>query len=112
VFQLIQAVRYLNSFGIVHRDLKLENVMMSDTSDLATPIIVDFGLAKIIGPKQTANEPFGTLGYAAPEVLKKSPYSFSCDVWSIGCIAYALLSGSLPFDHDNQRETIRMTMED
>jgi serine/threonine protein kinase len=86
--------------------------MMSDTSDSARPIIVDFGLAKIIGPHQTANEPFGTLGYAAPEVLKKSPYSFSCDVWSIGCIAYALLSGSLPFDHDSQRETIRMTMED
>jgi serine/threonine protein kinase len=86
--------------------------MMSDTSDRARPIIVDFGLAKIIGPHQTATEPFGTLGYAAPEVLKKSPYSFSCDVWSIGCIAYALLSGSLPFDHDSQRETIRMTMED
>ena len=52
------------------------------------------------------------MGYAAPEVLKKSPYSFSCDVWSLGCIQYALLSGSLPFDHESQRETIRMTMED
>ena len=96
----------------MHRDLKLENIMMSDTSERARPIIVDFGLAKIIGPDQTATEPFGTLGYAAPEVLKKLPYLFSCDVWSLGCIAYALLSGSLPFDHDSQRETIRMTMED
>jgi serine/threonine protein kinase len=111
MFQLMQAVKYLNAFGIVHRDLKLENVMMSDATDRARPIIVDFGLAKIIGPNQTATEPFGTLGYAAPEVLKKSPYSFSCDVWSLGCIAYALLSGSLPFDHDSQKETIRMTME-
>lgn len=110
--QIIQAVRYLHEFGIVHRDLKLENIMMSDTSNLAKPKIVDFGLAKIIGPSETADEPFGTLGYVAPEVLKKKPYTFSCDVWSIGCILYALLSGSLPFDHESQRETIRMTLED
>jgi serine/threonine protein kinase len=55
----------------VHRDLKLENIMMRDASDKAEPVVVDFGLSKIIGPEQTANEPFGTLGYAAPEVLKK-----------------------------------------
>ena len=110
--QLIQAVRYLHDFGIVHRDLKLENIMMSDTSNTAKPKIVDFGLAKIIGPSETADEPFGTLGYVAPEVLKKKPYTFSCDVWSLGCILYALLSGSLPFDHESQRETIRMTLED
>jgi len=51
VFQIIQGTRYLHSYGIVHRDLKLENVMMSDESDLAIPKIVDFGLSKIIGPK-------------------------------------------------------------
>lgn len=86
--------------------------MMSDSSEAATPKIVDFGLAKIIGPSNTAQEPFGTLGYVAPEVLKKEHYTFSCDVWSIGCIIYALLSGSLPFDHESQKETIRMTLED
>ncbi len=86
--------------------------MMSDESDLAIPKIVDFGLSKIIGPKQTANEPFGTLGYVAPEVLRKQPYTFSCDVWSIGCIAYALFSGSLPFDHKDQKELMRMTLDD
>jgi serine/threonine protein kinase len=45
--------------------------MMSSSLDIAIPKIVDFGLSKIIGPKQTATEPFGTLGYVAPEVLKK-----------------------------------------
>ena len=84
--------------------------MMSDSSDKGIPKIVDFGLAKIIGPHETANEPFGTLGYVAPEVLKKQPYTFSCDVWSFGCIIYAMLSGSLPFDHESQKETIRMTL--
>jgi len=112
IFQVLQGVRYLHRFGIVHRDLKLENIMMSNSTDRAVPKIVDFGLSKIIGPNETATEPFGTLGYVAPEVLKKQPYSFSCDMWSIGCILYALISGSLPFDHNNQKELMRMTMED
>lgn len=110
--QLIMGVKYLHSFGIVHRDLKLENVMMSDAGDTAIPKIVDFGLSKIIGPQEKAQEPFGTVGYVAPEVLKQKPYSFSCDVWSIGCIMYALISGSLPFDSNSERETKRMTVEE
>lgn len=61
----------MHGFGIVHRDLKLENIMMSDNTDKSVPKIVDFGLAKIIGPSESATEPFGTLGYVAPEVLKK-----------------------------------------
>lgn len=95
------AIKYLHSYGIVHRDLKLENVMMSDNTETSVPKLVDFGLAKMIGPNELALEPFGTLGYVAPEVLQKKPYSFSCDLWSYGCIIYALLSGSLPFDHES-----------
>lgn len=96
----------------MHRDLKLENVMMTDTSEKSIPKLVDFGLAKMIGPNEKADEPFGTLGYVAPEILEKKPYSFQCDLWSLGCIVYALLCSSLPFDHDSQKETIRMTCED
>jgi serine/threonine protein kinase len=110
-YQIGIAIKYIHSYGIVHRDLKLENVMMSDNTEASVPKLVDFGLAKMIGPNEKADEPFGTLGYVAPEVLRKEPYSFSCDVWSFGCIIYALLSGSLPFDHESQKETIRMTLE-
>ena len=53
-YQVAMGVQYLHEFGIVHRDLKLENIMMSDSSDGAVPKIVDFGLAKIIGPSNTA----------------------------------------------------------
>jgi serine/threonine protein kinase len=100
-YQIGIAIKYLHSYGIVHRDLKLENVMMSDNTESGVPKLVDFGLAKMIGPNEKADEPFGTLGYVAPEVLRKEPYSFSCDLWSYGCIIYALLSGSLPFDHES-----------
>jgi serine/threonine protein kinase len=60
----------------VHRDLKLENIMMTDTTDLALPKLTDFGLAKMIGPNEKAEDPFGTLGYVAPEILEKRPYGF------------------------------------
>ena len=105
------AIEYLHSYGILYRDLKLENVMMSDNTDHAIPKLTDFGLSKFMGPNLKANEPFGTLGYVAPEVLKKQPYSTTCDLWSYGCITYALLCGALPFDHEQQKETIRMTIE-
>ena len=84
---------------------------MSDSTDNAIPKLADFGLAKIVGPSEKADEPFGTLGYAAPEVLKKEPYGPACDLWSLGCIAHALLCGALPFDHETQRETARLTLQ-
>jgi serine/threonine protein kinase len=86
--------------------------MMTDKSETSCPKLVDFGLAKMMGPNEKADEPFGTVGYVAPEVLDKKPYSFSCDLWSFGCILYSLISGSLPFDGDEEKETIRMTRYD
>ncbi len=73
--------------------------MMSDNTERAIPKLIDFGLARILKPGEKSDEPFGTLGYVAPEVLRKESYSFQCDLWSLGCISYALLSGTLPFDH-------------
>jgi len=48
--------------------------MMTDTTLKSVPKLVDFGLAKMIGPNEKAEEPFGTLGYVAPEILEKKPY--------------------------------------
>lgn len=67
----MSGLQYLHSYGIVHRDLKLENIMMTDATNKAVPKLVDFGLAKMIGPNEMAEEPFGTLGYVAPEILSK-----------------------------------------
>jgi serine/threonine protein kinase len=67
--QLATGVYYLHNYGIMHRDLKLENIMMTNNEENSVPKIVDFGLSKIVGPKEVSKDPFGTLGYAAPEVL-------------------------------------------
>ena len=103
---------YLHSFGIAHRDLKPENILMTDDSDEATPKLVDFGLSKIVGPSEKCNDPFGTLSYVAPEVLLQKPYDKSVDLWSLGVIIYLLLSGTLPFDDDDDREIARQTIHD
>jgi hypothetical protein len=103
---------YLHSFGIAHRDLKPENILMADESDEAQPKLVDFGLSKIVGPSEKCNDPFGTLSYVAPEVLLQKPYDKSVDLWSLGVIIYLLLSGTLPFDDDDDREIARQTIHD
>jgi serine/threonine protein kinase len=103
---------YLHSFGIAHRDLKPENILMTDESDDAVPKLVDFGLSKIVGPNETCNDPFGTLSYVAPEVLLQKPYDKSVDLWSLGIIIYLLISGTLPFDDDDDREIARQTIHD
>jgi len=103
---------YLHSFGIAHRDLKPENILMTDDTDDAQPKLVDFGLSKIVGPSEKCNDPFGTLSYVAPEVLLQKPYDKSVDLWSLGVIIYLLLSGTLPFDDDDDREIARQTIHD
>ena len=61
IHKLTAAIYYLHSYGITHRDLKPENILMSDDTDNAELKILDFGLSKIIGPKELCTEPYGTL---------------------------------------------------
>ena len=88
-------MKYLHSRGILHRDVKLENILVDKNPQTGATIfkLVDFGLSKLIGPKEKANEPFGTLGYVAPEVIRNQDYGSKCDVWSLGCLIYALVCG-------------------
>lgn len=85
---------------------------MTSSGDDADPKLVDFGLSKIIGPGETCSDPFGTLSYVAPEVLLQKPYDKGVDLWSLGIIIYLLLSGTLPFDDDDDREIARQTIHD
>lgn len=108
--QIATAIFYLHSYGVAHRDLKPENIIVSDDSDTPSIKITDFGLSKIVGPKETSKEPFGTLSYAAPEILQGMQYNKAVDVWSFGIILFLILSGCLPFDDDDDKLTAHNTV--
>jgi serine/threonine protein kinase len=109
--QIGSAVLYLHKYGIVHRDLKLENIMMTDDTEESVSKLVDFGLCKLMGPGQKASESLGTIAYASPEILKGNAYDFCIDVWSLGVIFFVLLSGTLPFEAETQDDTANLIIE-
>jgi len=106
MFQLASGIKYLHDYGVLHRDLKPENIMLSDNTDKATIKIMDFGLSKIMGPQERVADGFGTLSFVAPEVLIRQPYNKQIDIWSLGVILYYMLSGTLPFDDENDNEEV------
>ena len=101
---LSAAIFYLHSYGIIHRDLKPENILLLDKNDESDVKITDFGLAKIMGANERCTDPFGTLGYVAPEVMCKIPYGKEVDIWSLGVVGYLLLHGNLPFEECKDTE--------
>ena len=111
IYKLTKSVSFLHTLGIIHRDLKPENILMTDMTDEADIRISDFCICKRLEPEETTKEIIGTLGYMVPEVLMGMDYNFSSDVWSIGVIAYLLLTGYLPFDdEESDKEVIRKTL--
>ncbi|KAF8737333.1 hypothetical protein AX14_013019 [Amanita brunnescens Koide BX004] len=100
--QLCLAVAYLHDKGIVHRDLKLENVLLDERCRVK---LGDFGFTREYERGALMETFCGTTGYAAPEMLERKKYMGpEVDVWSLGVILYCLLTGTLPFDDDDEEE--------
>ncbi|KAI4883595.1 hypothetical protein NFI96_020711 [Prochilodus magdalenae] len=88
--QVLEGVNYLHENSIVHRDLKLENLLYYSRDDNSKIMISDFGLSKI-EDNGVMSTTCGTPGYVAPEVLTQKPYTKAVDCWSIGVITYILI---------------------
>ena len=105
--QLCCAVYYLNIYGIIHRDIKPEHLLLDDKYEEPTIKLIDFGLSEILFPKEKTCAQFGTIGYTAPEVLRGIPYNKTADSWTIGIMIYLLIIGCLPFDDANEMNKIK-----
>uniref|UniRef100_A0A8C8JUY5 Serine/threonine-protein kinase n=1 Tax=Oncorhynchus tshawytscha TaxID=74940 RepID=A0A8C8JUY5_ONCTS len=100
VSQILQALHHLHFKNIVHCDLKPENVLLASSDAFPQVKLCDFGFARIIGEKSFRRSVVGTPAYLAPEVLRNKGYNRSLDMWSVGVIIYVSLSGTFPFNED------------
>jgi calcium-dependent protein kinase len=115
--QIVGALFYMHSSGVVHRDLKPENFLLKEKGaplDKNSIKVIDFGMAKRFDHKPTTQEgdrpvfktKAGTAFYVAPEVLS-GKYSEKCDVWSCGTILYTILVGFPPFAGESDEDILK-----
>lgn len=115
--EIVLAVAYLHSKGILHRDLKPSNVLIDRTGHVR---LIDFGTCKDIrkdldtrhdSDARTSRTKLGTTDYMAPEMLRGQPYGKAVDWWSFGVMLYELLYGILPIHEERDEDVIRRVIE-
>ncbi|KAI9355817.1 kinase-like domain-containing protein [Pilaira anomala] len=95
--QIMSALDYMHRNSIVHRDLKIENILIDKSGKNIK--IIDFGLSNLFCPERRLTTYCGSLYFAAPELLRATPYRGpEIDVWSLGVVIYVMVTGSVPFD--------------
>ncbi|VDM33023.1 unnamed protein product [Hydatigera taeniaeformis] len=110
IAQILLGVNHMHQLGIVHLDLKPENIMIEDMETKRIKII-DFGLARRLNPNEVIQDMAGTPEFCAPEIVNFDPITFATDMWAIGVMTYILLSGISPFAGDTQVETFQNILE-
>jgi serine/threonine-protein kinase ULK/ATG1 len=103
--QIAEGLKYLIDNNISHRDLKPQNILLSDENTLK---ITDFGFAKTINSEELSTTICGSPLYMAPEILNYKKYTDKADLWSVGVILYELLTGDTPYSANNIYDLVRM----
>lgn len=96
--QILSALDAVHSAGIVHGDLKADNVMITGEAGAERAVLIDFGLARRIRGKTRTAQPAGTVGYMAPELARGARATVCTDVFAFGVVLFEMLTGCLPFD--------------
>ena len=99
LYEAAGALAYLHSQGVIHRDVKPENMLLDDTFNLK---LCDFGWAtRLQSENDVRNSICGTYQYMPPEVCFSTTHTFKADIWSLGILFYEMLHGRPPFEGDN-----------
>ncbi|XP_016106919.1 ribosomal protein S6 kinase alpha-2-like, partial [Sinocyclocheilus grahami] len=107
--ELALALDHLHSLGIIYRDLKPENILLDEEGHIK---ITDFGLSKeAIDHDKRAYSFCGTIEYMAPEVVNRRGHTQSADWWSFGILMFEMLTGSLPFQGKDRKETMALILK-
>jgi len=103
--QIVDAMRYCHHKGVVHRDLKLENLLLDENKNVK---IIDFGFSTCTQPNTKLHMFCGTPSYMPPEIVnKRDYYGPPADIWSLGVLLYAMLSGKFPFKGVTEKDLYR-----
>ena len=118
--QMIEGMKILYKYGLIHRDIKTTNMVVDNTTKVSNDNsswdidysnidnfvikIIDFGLSRILGKFEKSNDPYGSLCFKAPELIKHVPYDFKVDVWAIGVTIYYLVYKELPYEKGSKEE--------
>ena len=106
---LIDGLNYCHSKGVLHRDIKLDNILLNAAGHIK---ICDFGVSKLVKEGERMTEQCGTPAYIAPEILRDKGYEgFAVDVWSVGVVLYAMLYGTVPFKANDMKLLHKMIMK-
>lgn len=103
--QVLKALQFLHKRSIAHLDLKPQNILLTGKRVEDGLKLCDFGISRVIENGSKIREILGTPDYVAPEVLQYEPLSLQTDIWSVGVLAYVLLTGCTPFGGDTKQET-------
>lgn len=107
--QIIEGLGYIHRKRILHRDIKLDNILLDGKGNVK---IADFGVSKLVKPGDVMHEQSGTPAYIAPEILREEGYrGFKADIWSAGVVFYAMLFGTVPFKASNMKELHKMIIK-